>query len=329
MRTRSQETITMKKRFLLSVVMLLMLVVSGLQVVAAQDVDTTTPVYEGLKGAEPQFGAVESVVNFESMGQNVVGTLVVPDGGEAPYPIVLLFHGFTGQRNEMDIVDAGETMYGRTARMLAGQGYASLRIDFRGSGESDGSWEDTTFNGQIADAIAAIDFVETLDNIDSERLGVIGLSQGGLVAASLSARDDRVKTTILWSAVANPAHTYALVLSQEAVDAGLASGGEPVTAVLPWGAETTLRTGFFEELFTVDPVAEIAEFEGPLMVVAGLRDTIVTPQPYAGQAYINYHEGPEMLLVVDGDHMLDILGPGPALLDDVVTWALAWFQQTL
>lgn len=75
-------------------------------------------------------------------------------------PLVLLFHGFKGERDELPIVNTEEGMYSRTARIFAERGIATLRIEFRGSGESEGKWEDTTFTGQIADAIAALDYAE-------------------------------------------------------------------------------------------------------------------------------------------------------------------------
>jgi hypothetical protein len=83
-------------------------------------------------------------------------------------------------------------------------------------------------------------------------------------------------------------------------------------------------------LYNVDPVAAIRTVHRPLLVVVGLKDTFVTPQPYYGQLYLNYHEGAELLLAVDGDHIFDALSDqAPAMLDDVIAWSLAWLQKTL
>ena len=65
-------------------------------------------------------------------------------------------------------------------------------------------------------------------------------------------------------------------------------------------------------------------------MVVGLKDMSVTPQPHYGQLYLNYHEGPELLVAVDGDHLFDVMtDQGPAVMDDVIAWSLAWLQQTL
>ena len=138
-----------------------------------------------------EYSVSESTVSFENEGQAIVGTLALPDG-EGPFPMALLLHGFTGQRHELPVLETeDDMMFSRSARWLGERGVASLRIDFRGSGESEGAWEDTTFSGQISDTIAALDYVGGLEGIDAERISLLGLSQGGLVAAAVAGRDAR------------------------------------------------------------------------------------------------------------------------------------------
>lgn len=310
-------------RFIAAIMIIIMLV-SG---ISAQDTDEITTRFVELQETSPTFEYSEEVVTFESEGFNVVGTLARPEQ-EAPSPIVLLLHGFISVRDELPIVNTDEGMYSRTARLFAERGYASLRIDFRGLGDSGGAWEDTSFTGQIADALAALDFIQTLDGIDADRIGVIGLSQGGLIAASI-ASDPRLDSVVLWSPVANPPDTYASILGEQGIQAGLSSGGAAVNLKLPWGAETQLRTAFFEDLYSIDPVAEIAQYDGPLMVIVGTTDDVVAPQPYYGQLYINYHPGIHRLIVLeDTGHVFNIVD-GPERLDEVIFWSLAWLKHTM
>ncbi len=309
-----------------AVVVALLVAFGALAPALAQDGVSET--YDALRAMEAAFEVNEEVVTFAVEGQTVVGTLATPDG-EGPYPVVVMFHGFGSPRDELPIIDTADAMFSRTARTFAEMGVASLRIDFRGSGESDGGFEDTTFSGQITDALAALDFVASLEAVDTERIAVLGISQGGLVAAAVAGRDDRVASAVLWSPVAVPYATYASIFTTEGIQAGLDSGGEIVDITLPWGAVVSLRTGFFEELFTVSPLAEIAAYDGPLMVVVGERDTLVFPQPQAGQSFLDYHEGDERLILLDGDHTFDILGVGPERLDDAIFWSLAWLTDTL
>ncbi len=308
--------------------MLLVVVIGMFAIPAVSQEDLDAQAAE-LMTSEPSFEYAETIVNFENLGLNIIGTLAMPVS-DSPVPIVLLFHGFKGERDELPIVNTEEAMYSRTARIFAERGIATLRIEFRGSGESEGLWEDTTFTGQIADAVAALDFVATLEGIDTERIGIIGLSQGGLVAAETAGQDSRVASLVLWSAAANPASNFANILPLETIQAGLAlPDGEALPITLPWGEETSMKREFFEELFTVDPVAAITHYANPMLVVVGSRDTTVYPQPQQGQVFLNYHEGEEALVVLDGDHVFDVLATGPEVVDQAIFYSLAWFINTL
>lgn len=275
---------------------------------------------------------VEQSVSFQSEGGTVYGTLVMPDPIRGKVPAVLLLHGFTGTRDELPIIETdgsiSETFYSRTARLFAENGIATLRIDFRGSGESidQFTFEGTTFSGQVADALAAVEYLDDLREVQD--IGIVGLSQGGLVGSVTAAADRRVDSLVLWSPVANPVDTYKTVLGEANVLDGL---HQPTTQItLPWGAVIELNQPFFEELYEVDPVAAIAGYGGPMLVVVGSRDDIVTPQPYYGEVYIAYHNGPENLVVVDGDHVFDVLaGNGAPALGLAIDESLDWFGDTL
>ncbi|WP_424950194.1 alpha/beta hydrolase [Deinococcus sp.] len=276
-----------------------------------------------------RFSASETVVTFMNGGQKVVGTLTTPGGASGLLPVVLMLHGFGSTRQELPIKNTQEAIFSRTARVLAEQGYATLRIDFRGSGESGGIWPDTTFSSQISDAHAALAFLGTQPQLDGNRIGVLGLSQGGLVAAVTAASEPRVKSLVLWSPVAIPAQTFGDLFGKDTVAKGLASGGQPITFKLPWGAEVTLKTGYFEDLFNVDPLAEITKYNRPMLVVVGLKDTTVTPQPQSGQLYLKYHPGQEKLVKLDADHVFGSLDVGPERLDEAIAWSADWLSGTL
>ncbi len=273
-----------------------------------------------------EYDVSESDISYSNEGQTIIGTLAMPEG-DGPFPAALLLHGFTGTRHELPVVGTEDTMFSRAARWLGERGVASLRIDFRGSGESEGAWEDTTFSGQIADAIAALDYLEMLEGVDSGSFSILGISQGGLVAAATAGRDARVSNLVLWSAVSNPVMSYGILLGYDNLLAGAAAGDEALTIALPWGVDTLLKGPFFEDIFLVDPVAEIASFGGPLLAITGSRDTTVTPQPQAGQVFLDYHEGAEALVVLDGDHVFDVLvGDVTEVIDEALAYSLAWLQ---
>lgn len=272
----------------------------------------------------------ETVVGFESEGQRVVGTLALPAAKVEPYPVVLMLHGFTNVRDELPVAGTSETMYQRAARVFAESGIASLRIDFRGSGDSDGEWPDTTFTGQISDTLRAIDFLAETPGLDMDRLAVLGFSQGGLVAAEAAVRDPRVGNVVLWSAVANAPDTYKHILTNATVDAALTGAAPRVPVVTQWGASFELGRGFFADLYRYDPVAAVAQDADPLLVVVGRQDTTVTPQPAYGELFLHSHEGMERLVIVDSDHVFNVLtDPGPDVFDHVVAETNTWLAETL
>ena len=115
--------------------------------------------------------AAETVVDLPS---GVRGTLSVPDAG-ATGPAVVMLHGFGSSRDEVG------GLFAQQAAALAAEGIASLRIDFRGYGESVGDMADTTLEGLVADAAEARAYLAGVDGVVEQLLG-----QG--LASKLSAR---------------------------------------------------------------------------------------------------------------------------------------------
>jgi pimeloyl-ACP methyl ester carboxylesterase len=255
-----------------------------------------------LLAAAPVAMAAESDISIDRTGVQIVGTLNLPDGVENP-PVVLMLHGFTGSRNEFPVAGGDVGLFTHAAAKLAEAGIASLRIDFTGSGQSGGAWEDTTFSTQIADAVSAFDYLQTLDGVDGDRVAILGYSQGGLVASHAAELRPETAPVVLWAPVTNPLDTYAGLVTQEVVDRALAApADEEITAPLSWGGETTLKARFFQELVTTSPVAALSGYPGPVAVIVGTKETIVAPQPAAGQVLLNYHDGEEILVEVDSNH---------------------------
>jgi uncharacterized protein len=266
----------------------------------------------------------EERVELQSEGQTFIGTLALPDGD--PAPVVLLLHGFTGSRDELPIPNTEDGVFSRTARLLAESGYASLRIDFRGSGEStaDITYEATTFEGQVADALAAVEYLQSLDRVDGGDVFIIGWSQGGLVASAVAGRSGVLDAAALWQAVGDPEVTYGGLLGAESMAAGMAAASdESITVTLPWGMDLDLNGAFFDGVETFDPVAEIAAYEGPLFVTKGMLDTTVLPE--ASDAFIAAHEGPQELWTAEMDHVFNVFTTTETL-DEMVAATVAFFD---
>jgi pimeloyl-ACP methyl ester carboxylesterase len=200
-----------------------------------------------------------------------------------------------------------EGAFARAARLWAAKGLASLRIDFRGNGDSEGKFEDMTIHGQIKDALAALDFLAADGEVNKAEIALVGWSMGGAVGAAVAGRSKRPLSSVaLWAPVSNLPSTIALLFGADLVRDGLDAVDEPVTAKLPWGGEVPLKASFFKSLVEVDPAAEIGKYHGPLLVCVGTKDTNVYPQPESGQVLLTYHDGPGELWVRPMDHVFNV-----------------------
>ncbi len=295
-------------------------------------------IYESIRHAAPAFEWEERDLTFQHEGMTLVCTLVKPKTAKK-VPVVLILNGFAGDRKEVLISETDEYLWERLSRMLAEQGLASLRIDFRGSGDSDGEYDFTTFSTQISDAIAALGYIslKLRKEVDYKSIGVLGFSQGGLVGASTAARDDRVDSLLLWSPVSHPPIVYEGLLTKAGVKQGLAlpEGGSITLGIyindvyVDW--DVPLGKGFFDQLFQLAPLAEVNKnYKGPLMAICGTQDPIIWPQPHMSELYLRHHDGFEKMVVLEADHAFNWWdGPEPEKLHDAILWSAAWFLYTL
>ena len=159
---------------------------------------------EELKPGRPQeplppYPYRESEVAYrnESAGVALSGTLTLPEG-EGPFPAVLLIAGSGAQ-------DRDETMYGHRpflvlADWLTRHGIAVLRTDKRGVGESGGDYSTATTADFATDGEAGVTYLETHPEVDRGKIGLVGHSEGGLIACMLAARNRNVAFIVLMAA---------------------------------------------------------------------------------------------------------------------------------
>jgi dipeptidyl aminopeptidase/acylaminoacyl peptidase len=264
---------------------------------------------------------IETLLHFAVQGQRVTGTLCLPQG--APAPVVLMVHGFTGSRDEMAVTGTGEGVFSRSARRLAQVGLASLRIDCRGSGTSEGAFSDTTYEGQIADALAALQVLGSDPRVQGKRAALLGWSQGGLVAACVAARGKVPLATALWAAVADPVESIGGILGADVIAAGLKTGDQALQIVVH-DKTIALKHGYFDGMMTLKPTDEICHYAGPLFVAHGLADTAVLP--HAADKFLAAHKGKQQAWITEMDHSFNAT-QGPQTLDRLLDATADFFKQ--
>jgi pimeloyl-ACP methyl ester carboxylesterase len=128
----------------------------------------------------------EEEVTFDNDDVTLSGTLSLPRT-DGPHPAVVLVSGSGGQdRNE----DLGFPLkpFKVIADYLTRQGIAVLRYDDRGVGKSTGDFAIATSEDFATDAVAALDYLKSRDDITPTEIGLLGHSEGGMIASILGSQ---------------------------------------------------------------------------------------------------------------------------------------------
>lgn len=145
----------------------------------------------------------EEEVSFASSSGSVTlaGALTLPQG-TGPFPAAVLVGG-SGPTDRDETV-AGHKPFLVLADLLTRKGVVVLRYDKRGVAQSTGKYADATVEDFEQDAQAAFQFLKSRKEVDAKRLGLIGHSEGGILASLLATRSSDVSWLVL---LATPATT--------------------------------------------------------------------------------------------------------------------------
>ncbi len=237
---------------------------------------------------------MQKAVEIVSQGKVLRGMLHTPENMMGKVPAVLLFHGFTGNSMEPHFV------FVKLSRYLEKIGIASVRFDFAGSGESDGDFIDMTMSNELSDAHNILDFVKTLDIIDNNRIGLIGLSMGGAIASMLAGqRNSEIRTLCLWA----PAGTMADTVSERYVGERL-----PEMTEKGWLDIGGLALGldFLKDISNLDIYQRAAGFDKSVFIIHGELDQTVPIK--ASEMYLDiYGYRAKLHIIKGGDHLFSSL----------------------
>lgn len=124
-------------------------------------------------------------VEFKVGKDTLRGSLFIPEG-RGPFPGTVFYHGRGSSRGR----------YLKIGKKLSENGFMAFVFDFRGCGESDGIFDNQTQRMGIDDAKAGLEFL-LKQNVDKKRIGIMGTSFGGFVAATLIRDFNFIKSLVL------------------------------------------------------------------------------------------------------------------------------------
>ena len=147
------------------------------------------------------YDAEEVIVENHAAGVKLAGTLTLPRG-PGPHPAVVLITGSGPQDRDEAIM--GHRPFLVLADHLTRQGIAVLRCDDRGTARSTGDFSKATDADFVADTLAQVAWLPTRKGIDPERIGLVGHSEGGIVAPRAATKSSDVAFIVLLAGVGVP-----------------------------------------------------------------------------------------------------------------------------
>lgn len=199
-------------------------------------------------------------------------------------PLVIIMHGFTGNKNESLLTNISDSLLSR--------GIGTIRFDFNGHGQSEGKFLDMNIRNEVEDAKAIYRFASRLPWVT--RIGLVGHSQGGVIATITAGElpEDAVSSLVLLAPAANITEG-----ARQGIILGTHYAPDSVPETLNvWGRP--LRRHYFDIARTIDIHAIAALYSGPALVLHGAADHTVPADVGRRLAASIPHS---TLQVVDGD----------------------------
>jgi dipeptidyl aminopeptidase/acylaminoacyl peptidase len=219
------------------------------------------------------FTALSDVAFTSPDGARLHGWLVPPRNGA----LVILLHGSQADRRQML----------PQAALLSARGYGVLLFDWPGHGESSGS---VHWDSSEREALkAAVDFVGEQPFLHAPRIGVLGFSMGGAIAAQVAGADDRLRAVVLEATFADALEQTRWLLGARA---GLLKQW-PARLACWWEGMDLLGMRPADAVRSISP--------RPVLVIGGSKDTAV-PSWMVQELFDAAREPKELWVIPEAEH---------------------------
>jgi len=231
-------------------------------------------------------------VEFLSDHVRLAGTLTIPEmPSPSRYPAVLLLAG-SGKLDRDGNAAMFRTFFLRQlADTLSRSGFVTLRYDKRGAGRSQGDFGQIDLETLVKDAQAALRYLRMRPEVDSNRVAVVGHSEGGTIGPMICARGGRVAALVIMAGAGRPLDQliydqtrYLIELrggspeEREAQLAQVKSLIEKVRSGQQKGPTPFGPSGWLRQHLEQDPLAIVKNVRCPVLILNGKKDYQVSAE---------------------------------------------------
>ena len=267
-----------------------------------------------IKGQPDQTGARTELYKQERLtirhgNISLAATLVLP-GTKGRHPVVVFVPG-------SQALSRDESAPFREFDTLISNGIGILTYDKRGTGESNGDWQQESFEGLADDALAGVALLKKRRDINSQQIGVWGFSQGGSIAPLAATRSRSIAFVIITSGGATTmpeaemneqlARMRVQKLSEEEMKEAVAfmglqfdavrspQGWERFQAAIPqarekkwyrytWGGlpKDYWQWKWWRPVVDYDPIPVLKKVKVPVLAMFGAADQFTLPEKISG-----------------------------------------------
>jgi uncharacterized protein len=225
----------------------------------------------------------EDVVVTTPAGLHLAGTLTLPRSrprGKVGAIITITGSG-PEDRDEQSGAIPGYRPFRELADTLGRRGIAVLRLDDRGVGGSDAGLPNATSVDFSNDIRAGIAYLRSRPEIDASRVGIVGHSEGGIIAPMIAVSDPAIRAIVLMAGTASRGRAIVLEQNRYAIDSvARLRGAERDTALARAGRslDSIARAGGWLGFFlSYDPLAAARQVKTSVLVLQGETDRQVPP----------------------------------------------------
>jgi dipeptidyl aminopeptidase/acylaminoacyl peptidase len=254
--------------------------------VAAEQKPATPTDYSAPPGAPY---TAENVTVPTPAGHTLAGTLTLPTGASAAKPIaaVITITGSGPQDRDEYLGIEGYRPFRQYADALGRRGIAVLRMDDRGVGASSGTFKGTTSAQFAEDIRAGLAYLRSRREIDAQRLGIVGHSEGAVIAPMVADVEPTVRAIVLLAGVARPMRNTLAMQMKNLInhDAKLTPPErDAALAAIPARIDAMMAEDPWMKFFlTHDPAATARRVKTPVLILTGANDQQAPPEEVAEQ----------------------------------------------